>query len=182
MKSIVLTYLERNEDHHWSWRESMEENGITVTLAVLGFPDDPSSVYYNVHTGHEDTLEHLTTYSITGPVPVSDYASNLAMELEYWSPKIEDPNPVIARSLGLKEPDVLDQVARSFKNYVDRCSKKQEFLYEVANMGGSMECGMTSTGKGKVHVSLYDGREFYFSLSSVYDYLKLPRQEALFKL
>lgn len=181
MKSITHAYLERNSSTDmWGWRDVVEKNGIAVTLAVLGFPADPEAIYYNVHTGHEETLYDLTCYSITGPNKVSEYAYHLAIELEHWVPKTQDPNPVVARAAALKEKDVLDRVSRSFKHYADRCSKKQEFLYEVANMGGSMEDGMSSTGKGKVHVSLFDGREFRFSLSAVYDYLKLPRQEALF--
>lgn len=162
----------------WDWRDVVEKNGIAVTLAVLGFPSDPEAIYYNVHTGHEETLYDLTCYGITGSNKVSEYAYHLAIELEHWVPKTEDPNPVVAHAATLKEKDVLDRVARSFQYYSD-CSKK-EFISRVGNMGGSIQDGMSSTGKGKVHISLFDGREFYFPISQVYDYLKLPRQEALF--
>lgn len=178
-EDIIKAYEERDKDW-WKWREVMAKAGIENTLTTLGFPTDPQAIYYNQHTGNEDTLEHLTDFAITGKVKEEDRAENLAIELEHWLPKLADPNPVIARSLAMSEEKVKDMVGDHFKVYIERNETKEEFLYDVANMGGSLDDGSYDTRGGKAKVELHDGREFIFSLSDIWDRLKKPRTLTLF--
>lgn len=178
-EKIIKAYQER--DKEWSvWREVMAEIGIEKTLEALNFPADPEAVYYNMHTGSEETLENLTNHKITGQVKEEDRAENLAMELEHWLPKLEDPNPVIARSLALSEDRVKDQIGEHLRHYAEDSENKEAFIDRCRDMGGTLEDGLYDNRGSKTRVGLHDGREFIFSLSEIYDRLKKPRTLVLF--
>ena len=179
-KEVVEKYENRDKDW-WAWRETMEAFGIKATLTALGFPDDPKAIYYNIHTGDEETLEDLTNFTITGPVPEKDRANNLAIALEHWLPKTDDPNPVIARSKALTEEKVKNQIAEHMRVYVERNENKEEFLHDVYSMGGTLDDGGYDNRGNKTKVYLNDGREFVFSLSEILDRLKKPRVLSLFE-
>lgn len=176
---IIKAYEERDEDW-WVWRDVVVEAGIDQTLTALGFPTEPEAIYYNQHTGNEETLQNLIDNKITGKVKDEEKAENLAMELEHWLPKLEDPNPVIARSLALSEDGVKDQIGEHLKHYADESENKEAFIDRCRDMGGTIDDGLYDNRGSKTRVGLHDGREFIFTLSEIYDRVKKPRTLTLF--
>lgn len=181
-EEIVKAYSQRNEEDFWNWRDVVEKYGIQKTLEALEFPSEPKSIYYNQHTGSEETLEYLMGNNYMGKVPKKDQAFHLAIELEHWLPKKDDPNPVIAESLKLTEEKTKEMFADSMKVYVERWEKEDEFISECTNMGGSLPHGGYDNRGGKGYVELYDGRTFTFSLKEIWDWLKKPRTQRLFDI
>jgi hypothetical protein len=122
--TLRALYANRDDDF-WSWREAVEQVGIDAALDALGFSKDQNLLWYNEHTGDEETLYSLIVgrdwYS--GPDETrgeKERRFEFAMSLENWLPKTEDPNPVMARSLAMSEYDAMQQVAEHLKTYAER--------------------------------------------------------------
>ena len=178
VKAAYDAYCEATYDDFHELRdkffEAVEANGFDGTLEALGFPTDRQAIWFNAYTGHEASLEELLTLRHE----LNSELDELRYILEHWLPKRDHPNPIIARSLALSEEDVLRQLVDNVHVYIDRCATAEEFEKSFRNQGGTMINGGYSAEKGKVKVTLHDGREFIFGVKSVYAFSEREKRQA----
>lgn len=158
-------------DRRWAFLDAVAKAGVDATLIALDFPRTRDAIWYNVNTGSEETLESLLHPSYGRTPSLEDEPHVLGFALENWLPKTESPNPIIARSLAISESGAANAVILHLKSDIDAAPSEDAFVVNVADRGASMDDGMYVTspkGKGTVHVSLHDGRDFTFSLRSLW--------------
>lgn len=180
MKNAIKKAYDNREKDRYAWIETAETFSVEAILLALGFPSDPKSIYYNINTGDEECLDDLLSWNIVGPVKEKDKPYHLAIELENWLPKEGEVNPIMARCIALTEQKVKEQAAEHLRVYAERNKTKSEFLDDVNSLGCTLDDGFLDNRAGKSKITLHDGREFVFSLSLIWDFLKKPRTLELF--
>lgn len=181
MRKIREAY-EKRETNRNAFLEAVAAATVEGTLEALGFPKERAHVWYNIHTGDEETLGSMLNYDdlMSAFIPLERQPEELGYILEDWLPRESNPNPVMARSLAMSEYDAMQQLAEHMREYIDRNDSADSFIDDVHTTGGSLPDGGYNchTKNGKAVVELHDGREFTFPLRALYDAVKQSETQA----